>query len=52
LINNKKTTSLKKYIFSGVPNLATFISFSNGIASFAYTIQYTALGFEPTTTQL
>jgi hypothetical protein len=40
-----------KYFF-GVPHLATFISFSNVIAGFAYTIQYMAPGFEPTTTQL
>jgi len=32
-------------------HLATFISFSNAIASFAYTIQYMEPGFEPTTTQ-
>ncbi len=30
----------------------SFISFSNVIASFAYTIHYTAPGFEPTTTQM
>ncbi len=35
-----------------MPLLATFISFSNVIASFAYTFQYTAPGFKPTTTQL
>jgi hypothetical protein len=38
--------------FLGVPHLATFISFSNVIDSFALTIQYTVLGFEPTTTQI
>ncbi len=40
-----------KYLF-GVPHLAPFISFSNVIASFSYTIQYTAPGFKLKTTQL
>jgi hypothetical protein len=54
LIRNKKGkfSLIFKYFFFGVPHLATFISFFNVIASFAYTIQYTAPGFEPTTTQL
>jgi hypothetical protein len=38
--------------YFGVPHLATCISFSNVIASFAYTIQYTGPGLEPTTTPL
>jgi len=35
---------IEKNIFFGLPDLATFISFCKAIASFAHTIQFTALG--------